>query len=347
MTDLDFMQLALKAARRGIGHTWTNPVVGAVIVRDGQCIATGYHHRYGKDHAEVNALKQLPDIAMARGATMYVTLEPCSHFGKTPPCARRLVEVGIQRVVIGQEDRNPLVHGKGIAILRDAGIQVDVLGTTGELNAAYNFFYTHQRPLVTAKYAMSLDGKINAAGNTRTQLTGDAAVADAMTLRRNNQAILVGENTVMVDNLLLTVREPAPDFAPIRIVLVGDADKLSQQLRLFHDHGPIWLLSRHATSREWPANVTVKVDAQWSVAGIVDALQAAGIQSLLVEGGSHVHAQFFAAGLVDAVQVYVAPVVLGGTALPAVSGIVSQAMQSYQLSGVTQLGQDCKLTYRR
>ncbi|WP_225354068.1 bifunctional diaminohydroxyphosphoribosylaminopyrimidine deaminase/5-amino-6-(5-phosphoribosylamino)uracil reductase RibD [Lacticaseibacillus saniviri] len=163
ITDSEYMALAVQAAQKGNGHTWTNPMVGAVIVKQQHVLAVGYHHRFGEAHAEIDALNQLASSADARGATMYVTLEPCSHFGKTPPCAKRLVSVGLRRVVIGQIDPNPLVAGKGIAILRTAGIAVEILATTQGLNPAYNFFYQHQRPQVTLKYAMSLDGKINAA----------------------------------------------------------------------------------------------------------------------------------------------------------------------------------------
>lgn len=346
MTDQEYLALAADQARQGAGQTWTNPLVGAVLVKDGRILARGYHHRFGQDHAEVNTLKQLNDVRQARGATMYVTLEPCSHYGKTPPCARKLVAVGIRRVVIGQRDPNPLVSGKGIAILRAAGIDVTVLATTTDLNPAYNFFYHHHRPLVTLKMAISADGKLNAATGTRTWLTGAEANHDSQRLRAIQQAILVGERTLTIDQPALTVRETAVAVPPRRVVVVNSADQIDRHNRLFRTSEPVWLLSRQPSHRSWPANVTVVAGRPWTPAQIVHYLAQQGLQSLLVEGGSYLHAQFVAAGLVDRLITYVAPVVLGGQALPAVQGAASQALP-LTLTQVQSLGTDVRLTFRR
>ncbi|GEO69670.1 bifunctional diaminohydroxyphosphoribosylaminopyrimidine deaminase/5-amino-6-(5-phosphoribosylamino)uracil reductase RibD [Levilactobacillus acidifarinae] len=346
MTDQDYLDLAVAQARRGTGQTWTNPLVGAVLVKDGQILAKGYHHRFGQDHAEVNALKQLADERQARGTTLYVTLEPCSHYGKTPPCARKLVTVGVTRVVIGQRDPNPLVSGKGIAILRAAGIAVTVLETTKALNPAYNFFYHHHRPLVTLKMAVSVDGKLNATTGQRTELTGPEANHDSQRLRATQQAILIGERTLTVDQPALTVRETTVAVPPRRVVVVNAADKLDRDNRLFQTPEPVWLLSRQPSHQPWPASVTVVAGRPWTPDQIVQYLAEQGLQSLLVEGGSHLHAQFVAAGVVDRVVTYVAPLLLGGQALPAVLGPASQRL-TLSLTGVQPLGADVRLTFRR
>lgn len=342
------MAKAIAAARNGITHTWTNPVVGAVIVKNNQLLATGYHHRFGEMHAEINALSHLQNIEDARDATMYVTLEPCSHYGKTPPCAKRLVEVGIKRVVIGQQDPNPQVSGHGIAILKAANIDVTVLNITDDLNVAYNFFYRHKRPLVTLKYAMSIDGKLNDGSGNRTLLTGKPAYHDSQNLRLHQQAILIGETTLAVDNPQLTVRETTPDFPPIRIVLVNRADDLDFSSALFQTTTPIWLLTRHSTVRQdWPAMVKVFVDAHWKPETIMEFLYQQGVQSLLVEGGAHIQATFSAADLADRLIVYVSPLLLGGNGLPAVSGSGRTQPLAYRVTATTALGKDTRFDLRR
>lgn len=347
MDDEKIMALAFAEAKKGIGLTWQNPVVGAVICKDNQILATGYHHQFGQHHAEIDALSHLQTPKETEGATMYVTMEPCSHFGKTPPCAKKLVAVGIKKVIIGQRDPNPLVAGKGINILKDHGISVKVLNTTGELNEAYNFFYRHHRPLVTLKYAMSLDGKLNYQAGQRTRLTGDAAFADSQALRIANQAILVGEKTLTVDDPKLTVRTASLPFPPIRIGLVNNADKLPLSAQLFQQEAPVWLLTRTKSTRQWPKFVHVFQDQNWAPQTIVEFLAKQGIQSLLVEGGSHVLAAFTAADLADQLQVYLAPLILGGGGLPAVFGKAASTIEKFKPIKVRQLGSDVVITAGR
>ncbi|NVY96112.1 bifunctional diaminohydroxyphosphoribosylaminopyrimidine deaminase/5-amino-6-(5-phosphoribosylamino)uracil reductase RibD [Lactobacillus sp. DCY120] len=341
------MNLAWQQARQGQGQTWTNPLVGVVIVKSGQILAQGYHHHFGNSHAEIDALSQLTNLDQAQGATMYVTLEPCSHTGKTPPCARKLVAVGLARVVIGQLDPNPLVAGKGLAILQAAGITTRVLDQSGGLNRAYNFFYLHKRPLITLKYAASLDGKINAAGNERTYFTGPETQNDSQKERAQQQAILVGERTLEVDDPQLTVRKLTTDFPPRRLVLVRDVDQISRQARLFQSAAPIWFLSRRPSQRSWSDNVQIFVDPQWNPLRISQFLAEQGIQSLFVEGGSQVQAHFMAAGLVDRIVLYLAPLLLGGSALPIAQGIAAPQALKYQLQTQQVLGDDLKLEYWR
>ncbi|RXI78103.1 bifunctional diaminohydroxyphosphoribosylaminopyrimidine deaminase/5-amino-6-(5-phosphoribosylamino)uracil reductase RibD [Levilactobacillus suantsaii] len=340
------MTLAVAQARHGSNQTWTNPIVGAVLVKHNQILAQGYHHRFGQAHAEIDTLNQLDDVAQAQGATMYVTLEPCSHYGKTPPCARKLVAVGIARVVIGQRDPNPLVAGKGIAILEAAGIAVTVLDQTEGLNPTYNFYYHHHRPFVTLKMAVSADGKLNAATAQRTRLTGELAGHDSQALRACQQAILIGERTLTIDQPALTVRDQKLAVAPRRVVVVNAADQLDLTNRFFQDTTPVWLLSRQPSHRTWPDFVTVTAGQAWTPEQIVAFLADQGIQALLVEGGSHLHAEFVAAGLVDQVVTYVAPTLLGGQALPAVSGAGGKQLP-LRLTDTQVLGPDVRLTFRR
>jgi diaminohydroxyphosphoribosylaminopyrimidine deaminase/5-amino-6-(5-phosphoribosylamino)uracil reductase len=320
--------------------------VGAVIVKDGRVLARGYHHHFGAPHAEIDALSQLGQLTDAQGASMYVTLEPCSHYGKTPPCANRLVAVGIKRVFIGQVDPNPLVAGKGIAILRAAGIQVTVSDDTAQLNIAYNLFYQQHRPLVTLKVASSIDGKINL-GAQQTKLTGAAADKDVQALRATQQAILIGEHTLTTDDPLLTVRTQTLAHPPIRVVLVRDADRLPTTLRLLHTPEPSYLLSERASKRTWPKQVKVLVRAKWDAAAVLKLLYSLGVQSLLVEGGSYIQSLFLATEQVDRWITYLSPIALGGTGLPVAVGMPLQQPLQFTLKRLLQLDEDVKVEYWR
>ncbi|MDN6967345.1 bifunctional diaminohydroxyphosphoribosylaminopyrimidine deaminase/5-amino-6-(5-phosphoribosylamino)uracil reductase RibD [Oenococcus sp. UCMA 17063] len=343
-----FMDLAFLEAKKGHGNTWTNPQVGAVIVKNEQVLATGYHHRFGEPHAEIDALNNLADIKQAIGATMYVTLEPCSHYGKTPPCAKKIIEVGIKKVVIGQQDPNPLVSGKGINMLKAKNIDVTVLKqTSGDLNEFYNFFYQHHRPFVTLKYAMSLDGKINQAKKERTILTGQAAYLDSQHLRADRQAILIGENTLKIDNPALTVRKKQLEFPPIRILLVRNIEQLDFKLKVFNSDTPIWILTTLKSERKAPENVKLFFDDFWTPDRIINFLSAHGIQSLLVEGGSKIQAAFVKQKLVDQLVVYLSPKIIGGQGLPAVYGQGLSETLDFSKVKMVQLGNDLRISARR
>ncbi|WEV37222.1 bifunctional diaminohydroxyphosphoribosylaminopyrimidine deaminase/5-amino-6-(5-phosphoribosylamino)uracil reductase RibD [Lactobacillus sp. ESL0677] len=347
MQDKDYMQMAVHEALKAQGATWTNPLVGAVLVKDGQVLATGYHHQYGKEHAEINTLSHLAKPSLAQGATLYVTLEPCSHYGKQPPCAKRVVEVGIKRVVVGQVDPHQIVGGKGMQYLNEHGLETEVIGGVEQLYERYNFFYQKKRPFVTLKYAMSLDGKINEAKQKRTFLTGDAAQIDVQKLRCRNQAILIGANTLRIDDPQLTVRIKNLPIPPIRIVVTRDANQLDFTKQLFQLPGQIWLLSEQPLTKKIGENVECLTAEKWTPEKIVALLAQREIQSLLVEGGSQIQAEFIAADLADEIIAYVAPQVLGGTGLPAAVGPALSAKLQYQLLNVQQLGQDVRICARR
>ncbi len=334
------MKLALLEAQKG-KDTWQNPQVGAVIVKNGQVLSKGHHETYGQAHAEVNALNNLLHLSDAQNATLYVTLEPCSHFGKTPPCVKRIVEVGIKKVVIGDVDPNPQVCGRGIKYLESHGIEVIDLRIHAQINQAYNFFHEFKRPLITVKYAMSLDGKINQTFGQRTIISNQTSFLDSQKLRSKNQAILVGENTFRIDDPQLTVRKTDLKFPPIRIVLIKDINTVNLGQRIFSSPEPIWFLSSTRPEQEFPKNVQIYTD-QWSVEKIVEFLFKKGIQSLLVEGGSSIQADFVEANLIDKLIVYLAPKFLG-QGLPAINKNIGKVMK-FSKPEIVWLDNDLKLT---
>jgi len=301
--DERFMRRALELAEKGRATTRPNPIVGAVIVRGGRIVAEGFHRRAGEPHAEVNAFAALR--GSTRGTTLYVTLEPCCHVGRTGPCTGAILAARPARVVIGCGDPNPVVDGKGIAELRRAGIRVDVGCLAAECRAAiraYSMWVRERRPLVTLKAAATLDGRI-ADGRRRTArapawITGPAARRAAHELRAEHDAVLVGAGTVLADNPHLTVRLPGRRAArPLRVVLAGRR-RLPASAHVLDDSAPSLVI------RGGRGRIPIR--------RVLAELAAADVQSVLVEGGATVHGAFIAAGLVDRVALFVAPVLLGG-----------------------------------
>jgi diaminohydroxyphosphoribosylaminopyrimidine deaminase / 5-amino-6-(5-phosphoribosylamino)uracil reductase len=304
--DARFMRRALALAERGRGTTQPNPVVGAVIVRGGRIAAQGFHRKAGQAHAEVNALGQLR--GSARGTTMYVTLEPCDHTGRTGPCTDVIIAARPARVVVGCRDPNPLVDGRGLARLRRAGIRVDVGCLEDEAKAtirAYSVWVREKRPLVTLKAAATLDGfiapkaKAARARSAPIWLTSPQARAVAHELRAAHDAILVGAGTVRADNPRLTVRDGKrrPVRQPLRVVLAG-RQPLPADARVF-DRAAATLTIDDPRGRVAPARA-------------LKLLAARGVQSVLVEGGAAIAGAFIKAGLVDRIALFVAPKLLGG-----------------------------------
>ena len=328
--DRRFMRRALALARRGAGTTRPNPMVGAVVVRRGRVLAEGYHRRPGTAHAEVDALSKLG--GHAPGATVYVSLEPCDHLGRTPPCTRALVEAGVARVVVGVRDPNPLVDGRGISRLRRAGIRVDVgclEAECRELNRPFFTWVSRRRPLVTLKVAASWDGFI-ADGLARPAaapawLTGPDARAAAHALRAAHDAILVGAGTVRADDPLLTDRRPKSGRRPqpLRVVIDGRLSvRPTARVVATVAEAPTLVVGGHDAS---PARMRALAAAgaevvllpsshqgRFSIEALLAELAAREIQSVLVEGGAAVHGAFIAAGLVDRVALFFAPRLLGG-----------------------------------
>ena len=325
------MRAALALARRSLGRTWPNPSVGCVIVRDGRVIARGRTQEGGRPHAEADAIAHAGEPL--KGATVYVSLEPCSHHGRTPPCADALVAAGVARVVSALEDPDPRVKGQGHARLKEAGIAVEVgegAAQAAEINAGFLLRVLEGRPLFHLKLASSLDGRIATASGESRWITGEAARADGQRLRATHDAILVGSGTAAADDPDLTCRLPGlAGRSPLRIVLDSKA-RLSPTSKLATTarQVPVWLVctsAAPAAAREMLNEAGVEIvevsaggDGRVDVAAAGQALGARGLTRVLVEGGGQVAAAFLKAGLVDRISSYRAGLVLGGDGRSAV-----------------------------
>lgn len=323
-TPTDFMKRALALAAKGRFFVSPNPMVGCVVVKGDSLLAEGWHQQYGGPHAEVAALVAAGKAA--RGATLYINLEPCCHYGKTPPCVNTLIAAEIKKIYVACLDPNPLVAGKGVAALQQAGIEVEV-GLCAEeaqtLNKIFFHYMKQQRPFVIAKWAMSLDGKTISHADDATKISGSNSLTDTHYTRTAVDAILVGANTVLADDPALTTRLTAFTEArqPIRIILTTQGG-LPVTAKIFDPTlpGKTWIATTEAADRAWcdtmrargievlvlPQNRHQKVSSP----DLLAVLGERGISSLLVEGGMTVHHDFFRENLVDEVQVYVAPVVI-------------------------------------
>lgn len=321
MTDEEYMRVALEAAAHAKGRTSPNPLVGAVVVKDNRIVSVGWHRKAGTEHAEIHALNMAGELA--KGATVYVTLEPCSHYGRTGPCAKALVEAGISRAVVAMLDPNPLVSGRGIQILKDAGIQVDVGILEDEakkLNEVFLKWIVEKIPFVTLKMAMSLDGKIATCTGESQWITSAESRQKGHEWRDNTDAILVGIGTVLADNPQLTTRIGKEGHNPVRIVVDSKA-RIPIESKMLHDsEAPVWV----AVTENAPAErieAIKSTGAEVIVCGNEDAvnlkvlLEQIGerrITSLLVEGGGQVAYSFLRDGLVDKVEAFIAPKLIGG-----------------------------------
>ena len=316
-TDEKYMRRCIQLARNGLCNTPPNPMVGAVIVCDGKIIGEGYHVRCGQGHAEVNAIRSVKDETLLKRSTIYVSLEPCSHYGKTPPCADLIVSKGIPRVVVGCIDPFSLVSGRGICKLQDAGIDVTVGVLEDECRSLINRFVTFNtlhRPYITLKWAQSADGfiDVNRIGGTPEILSTPLSAMYVHKQRAEHKAILVGTNTARLDNPSLTVRKWFGEN-PLRLVLDRTLS-LSTDLHLFDGSTPTWVFTdRSSVLESQTENVCYKpIDFQGDVLRqVCDELYEQKIQSLLVEGGSVLLRSFIQAGLWDEIYVEHARRILG------------------------------------
>ena len=346
MNDQFYMARALRLAEQGLYSAHPNPRVGCVIVAQQQVVGEGWHVRAGEPHAEVHALQQAG--ARAQGATAYVTLEPCSHHGLTPPCAEALVRAGVGRVVVALQDPNPQVAGRGIAHLRAQGITVDVL--EGELNAAarrLNCGFVKRMeqalPFVRLKLAMSLDGRTAMASGESQWITGPAARADVQVLRARSSAIITGADTVMTDHARLTVRAdvlPLDDEqhalalsrAPVRIMIDGRLRVPTDMA--FFQAGPVWVV----TYQTPPANTEqieyIQVPERHGhvdLHAVLIELARRGINEVMVEAGPQLAGAFMQAQLVDELYIYMAAMLLGSKAQPLVQWPIALMADAVQL----------------
>jgi diaminohydroxyphosphoribosylaminopyrimidine deaminase / 5-amino-6-(5-phosphoribosylamino)uracil reductase len=334
--DRRFMQLALTLGRRGQGRTWPNPAVGAVVVNDGVIVGRGWTQPGGRPHAEPEALWRAGEAA--RGATLYVTLEPCSHFGRSPPCADAVIAARVARVVSAIEDPNPEVAGRGHARLRSAGITVDIgLGAVEATRDHAGHFrrIRDKRPHVILKLAVSSDDKIGAAGRKPVAITGEAAKARVHLLRAQCDAVLVGIGTVQADDPLLTCRLPGmEEQSPVRVVL-DRALRISGTSRLVHSarETPLWVMT--SSLSEAPAAMklgaagaqvirvatTTTPPPGLDLLAVLHALAEKGITRLLVEGGARVASSFVTAGLVDEIWLLRGPDAVGANGVAALDAL--------------------------
>jgi diaminohydroxyphosphoribosylaminopyrimidine deaminase/5-amino-6-(5-phosphoribosylamino)uracil reductase len=319
--DLAYMRRALALARRGWGWTAPNPMVGAVIVRGGRIVGSGHHARYGEAHAEVAALEEAG--ARAKGATLYASLEPCGHHGKTPPCAPALVRAEVARVVIATRDPNPVARG-GVETLRRAGIRVDIgvaQAEARELNAAFFHSFVTERPWVRLKLALTIDGAIADGQGQSRWITGLSARAVAHRLRADSDAIAVGIGTVLADDPVLTVRHGRrPRVAPLRVIFDRQARiPLTSILVRTAPESPTLVVVEDAASaracRLREAGIEL-LEAP-SLEHALLALRARGVRSLLLEGGARLAGSFLGKALVDRLIIFQAPILLGAKAVGA------------------------------
>ncbi len=353
MNDLEYMKIAVEIAKKGCGYVNPNPMVGAVIVKDGEIIGKGCHEKYGELHAERNALESCTKIP--KGATIYVTLEPCCHYGKTPPCTEAIIASGIAKVVVGSIDPNPLVAGKGVERLRQNGIEV-VEGVLEDecnnLNEVFFHFIKEKTPYVVMKYAMTMDGKIATCNGKSKWITGEAARQNVHKDRHRYSAIIVGVDTVITDNPLLTCRIPN-GRNPIRIICdtnlrtpitsqivttanciptyIATACTEKQKQKPFLDAGCMLL---HISQK----------DSHIDLNELMLKLGEEKIDSILLEGGAALNYSALQSGIVNKVQAYIAPKLFGGrNANSPVAGLgVESPNDAFQLtdSKITRFGED-------
>lgn len=355
-SDSRWIAQALRLAERGLYTTSPNPRVGCVLVKDGTVVGEGWHERAGEPHAEVHALRAAGEAA--RGAVAYVTLEPCSHHGRTPPCADALIAAGIARVVVAMQDPNPLVAGQGIARLRAAGIEVEcglMDAAARELNIGFCSRMTRGRPWVRSKIGMSLDGRTALANGVSQWITGAAARRDVQHWRARSCAVLTGIGTVLADDAQLNVRDIAVERQPLRVVLDSRL-QMPLSARILNGGGTVVYTvtrdeQRIAALEQTGATVCVLPDA----AGRVDMeaalrdLARRGINEVLVEAGSTLNGALLKAGLEDELLLYVAPQLLGDAARGiAALGELTALEQRVDLewNDVRQVGSDLRITAR-
>jgi diaminohydroxyphosphoribosylaminopyrimidine deaminase/5-amino-6-(5-phosphoribosylamino)uracil reductase len=356
--DVRFMREALAVARRGLGLASPNPMVGAVVVAGDRVVGEGWHEGPGTPHAEVMALARAAETA--RNATLYVTLEPCSHQGRTPPCAPAIVDAGITRIVASMRDPNPVVDGRGFAILRQAGLEVEEGLLRDEAEGLMAGFAKHVRtglPLVTLKMAASLDGKVAARDGSSRWITGEAGREDAHRARAESDAIVVGAGTALADDPALTVRLPGyRGRQPIRI-LVDGSGRVQAGGSLFDGAAPTLVATTSAGAE--------KARAGWEAAGaevltfdeqlgggvplarLMEVLGKRDIQSVLIEGGPTLAWSAIREDIVDRLVLYLAPKLIGGTGSPGVLGglgieSISEAI-ALTIDRVTMVGDDVRV----
>jgi diaminohydroxyphosphoribosylaminopyrimidine deaminase/5-amino-6-(5-phosphoribosylamino)uracil reductase len=355
MDDQYYMNVAIDLAKKATGQTSPNPVVGSVVVKDGEIVGFGAHLKAGEAHAEVHAIRMAGD--KANGSTVYVTLEPCSHHGKTPPCSDLLIHSQVKRVVIASVDPNPLVAGEGINKLKKAGILVDVGICEPEALALNDVFFHYikmKKPYVTLKTASSLDGKTATFTKDSKWITGEDARLDVHRYRHRHDGILVGVGTVIADNPSLTTRLPGGGKNPVRIILDTHLRTPIDARVIIDKISPTWIITGAEVNEkkiEALTNQQVTVlklpTKEIEIGNLLTLLGDRGITSLFVEGGATVNGSFLEAGAINQVITYIAPKLIGGAEAPTMIGgtgfsSIGDCM-NLRIKECTRIGQDIKI----
>ncbi|RLJ60443.1 diaminohydroxyphosphoribosylaminopyrimidine deaminase [Litoreibacter meonggei] len=360
--DQRWMALALSLGTRGLGQTWPNPAVGCVIVKDGRLLARGWTQAGGRPHAEQLALSKLPEGA-ACGATAYVTLEPCSHTGQTPPCASALIKAGLARVVVAIGDPDPRVSGRGLAMLREAGIEVvtGVLeGDARRIQQGFLMRVTKGRPMVTLKLASSFDGRIATATGESQWITGPQARLQVQALRASHDAVMVGGSTAREDLPSLTLRGMGDRRQPVRIAVSAGLDiPMHGPLAEDASGAPVWLIhggSAPQSARNfWTARGATLLEVAAGPSGLdmaaaFQALGQAGLTRVLCEGGGSLAASLLAVDVVDHVVGFTAGVMLGARGLPNLGALDYPALADaprFSLTETRRIGEDVMHVWQR
>jgi diaminohydroxyphosphoribosylaminopyrimidine deaminase / 5-amino-6-(5-phosphoribosylamino)uracil reductase len=355
-TDSTFMRRAIRLAERGRGLASPNPPVGAVVVRDGKVVSQGFHRGPGTAHAEVEAIQAAAEAT--RGATLYVTLEPCAHQGRTPPCAPQVIAAGFSRVVVGTTDPNPLVDGRGIGALRQAGIDVEtgvLEGDAERLVQSFSKYIRTKRPFVTVKIAVSLDGKVAAADGSSQWITGPTARRDSHRMRAGADAVLVGIGTVLRDDPQLTVRlRGYRGRQPLRVVLDSSC-RTPLGAKVLGDEAPTLIVTTDKATQEAEAALRTAGaevlrlparDGRVDLTGVLETLGHREVTDLLIEGGPTVIGDVVERSLADRYLFYVAPKLLGSGGPGAVAALVAPTIsdaRELRVESVRHIGADLRI----
>ena len=347
--DTFFMKRAIELARLGLANTSPNPRVGAVVVHNGKIIGEGFHRKAGQGHAEVNAISSVKpgDMALLHQATIYVTLEPCSHYGKTPPCAKLLIDKGIKRVVVGSQDLSPKVNGKGIKMLEDAGIEVTIL--TGDiskeckdLNPEFNSKYLSSRPFITLKWAETADGFM--ANKEGKPLAISSSITSTLThrLRARHDVILTSSATVIADNPKLDTRFWATGNNPLRAV-IDRYGKVNPDTRIFQDdeRNTLYFTLKERSDLKNATQIIIPEDESKQLQFIIDYIASLGFNSILVEAGPKLQQSFIDLKLYDKIRVEKSAQVIGTS--PVTTPILPQTVK---ISGSITIGKNTITTYK-
>ena len=337
--DTECMALALKLSQFGRKAVGANPMVGCVISRDDKIIAQDYHRLYGEAHAEVNALEKIN--YKGENTKVYITLEPCSHFGKTPPCAEALIRAGVKKVFIAMLDPNPLVSGRGMRVLQDSGIEVEVGLLEEEANKINRGFVKRMitgLPFVTSKIAMSLDGRTAMKNGESKWITSEASREDVQMLRSLNQAILTGSGTIKNDNPMMTVRTENANSNPLRVVVDSNNIITNKSLNIFSSDANTLILNNN--------NSEILANGKLDLKSALKKLGEMGINNLLLEAGSGLNGAMTEAGLIDEFIIYTAPLILGSDANPMIEIPLKKMSDKIKLNIVEVSQIDCDIKIR-